>query len=496
MVKAVVIGSGFGGLAVAIRLQSQGFQVTILEKNEKIGGHAYQFIKQGYTFDMGPSIITELPIIQDIFSRAGKKIEDYLDIVPLNPYYRIYFHDKSYIDYSGDREDMVRQMSIFSVDDARNYDSFMKYTSELYKVVITNKLASTPFTFKRLLTFLPTAFKLKIITPAYKTVAQYFKHPKNRFVFSFHSLFVGGNPFIAPSIYLMIPYLEKVGGIWFSKGGMYSLVKAMEKIFLELGGTIYTNSEAKEIEVDKGIARSVKTSEITYEADLVVSNAHIAHTMKDLIPSSHRKKWTDTYITSKKYSMSTVLIFLGVKKQYPELMHHTLILSERYKELVKDIFERKVLAQDFSMYLHVPSRTDPMMAPEGCESMYVLIPVPNLNGDTDWNTELRPYTDRIIAFLEEDFGLTDLRKNIEVLEIFGPNDFEQQRNNYLGAAWSFEPRLLQSASFRPHNKNEDIKNLYMVGASTHPGAGVPGVLLSAEATEKLIREDFNIHYDR
>jgi phytoene desaturase len=490
--KIIVIGSGFGGLGLAIRLQAAGFDVTIMEKNEMVGGHAYQLKKDGYTFDMGPSLITAPDIIKAVFSAAGRKMEDYLDLIKLDPYYRIYFHDGNYIDYTGDSEKMKEQMAKFSPADAQNYDRFMENCHKIYDAVITDGLGSMPFmSWRTMFNFIPKALKLNALLPAYTYVKRFFKHPNHRFTFSFHPLFIGGNPFRSPSVYLMIPYLEKAGGVWFTKGGMYSLVRAFEKLFLELGGQIQTSSEIKEIVVENGRTTGVVANDIFTPADAVVSNADIAHTYKHLIKSQNRKKWTDAKIDRTSTSMSAFLLYIGTKKQYPQLLHHTLILSERYKHLVKDIFDNKILPEDFSMYLHAPTRSDSEMAPEGSESMYVLIPVSNLSGDIDWNTMAQPYTERILNFLENEFGLEDLQKNIEVLEVFTPVDFKINRNSYLGSPWGFEPKLTQTAYFRPHNRSQDISNLYFVGAGTHPGAGLPGVLLTAEATEKVINQDFD-----
>jgi phytoene desaturase len=287
----------------------------------------------------------------------------------------------------------------------------------------------------------------------------------------------------------MIPYLEKEGGVWFSRGGMYSLVEALVEIIEELGGTFKLNTEVERIEISSGKASGVKTKNGLENYDLVVSNAHIAHTFTELLDERDLDKWKNQKIKEKKFSMSCYLAYIGVKKKYPQLKHHTLILSERYKELVDEIFDEKSMPDDFSMYLHVPSRTDKSMAPDNCESMYVLIPTPNLKADFDWSKKEEEYTDKVLNFLENDFGLTGLRENIEVLETYTPLDFESERNNYIGSAWGLQPTLFQSANFRPHNRNEDIENLYLVGASTHPGAGVPGVMLTAETTEKLILED-------
>lgn len=491
--KIIIIGSGFGGLAEAIRLQARGFAVTILEKNALVGGHAYQFKKNGYTFDMGPSLITAPEIIKSVFRAAGKEIADYLELIKLDPYYRIYFHDQTYLDYSGDAQTMKAQMAAFHVGDAKNYDCFMQDCRKIYEAVIVDGLGSTPFNrLQTMLAFLPRALRLKAILPGYSFVKRYFQDARHRFTFSFHPLFIGGNPFRAPSVYLMIPYLEKVGGVWFTIGGMYSLVQAFARLFEELGGEIKTNTEVSKIAVQNGRATGVIADGKFLRAEAVISNADWAHTQKNLIASEHRRKWTNRRIEKLDYSMSAFLLYLGVRRQYPQLQHHTIILSHRYKELIRDIFDHKILADDFSMYLHAPTKTDPALAPDGCESLYVLVPVPNLAGNVDWTKTAQPFAEKILKYLEEDFGLHDLRAHLDVLEIFTPEHFKQRRNSYLGTPWGVEPKLTQTAYFRPHNRSEEIENLYFVGAGTHPGAGLPGVLLTAEATEKLVVADLGL----
>lgn len=487
--KIVIIGSGFGGLAAAIRLQAKGMQVTLLEKNAKVGGHAYQLVKDGYTFDMGPSIITAPDLIQRVFECAGTRMEDYLNLVKLDPFYRIHFHDSTFLDYTDDSEQMKQQMAQFSTDDADNYDRFMAHTRQLYDAVITDGLGATAFDLPTMLGFLPRALRLRALMPAYDFVKRYFNEPRHRFTFSFHPLFIGGNPFRAPAVYLMIPYLEKTGGVWFCKGGMYTLVRALEDVFKQLGGVVETDAEVERIVVENRCATGVIAKREFYEADAVISNADLIHTYGELIPSEQRRKWSDKRLRKIQYSMSAFLLYIGVRKKYPQLKHHTLILSQRYKGLIDDIFDNKVLPDDFSMYLHTPSQTDPAMAPEGCESLYVLIPVPNLESGVNYEKTKAAYTDRVLTFLENAFGLTDLKRSIEVLETFTPSDFKRERNNHLGSAWGVEPKLTQTAYFRPPNRSEDIKHLYFVGASTHPGAGVPGVLLTAETTVKLVAKD-------
>lgn len=490
MKKIIVIGSGFGGLAEAIRLQALGFDVEVFEKRQQVGGRAYQLKKSGYTFDMGPSLITAPFIIESVFRAAGRSMSDYLSITPLDPFYRIYFHDKSYMDYSGDSQKMKAEMAKFNEEDAANYDRFFEEVKPIYDAVITDGLGASPFlTWKSFLNFVPRALSLGGLRPVYSFASKFFKDERNRFAFSFHPLFIGGSPFRAPSIYIMIPYLEKAAGVWYSKGGMYSLVQAFEKVLLEIGGKIRTSAEVTEIVVRDGQAQGIVANGEFHRADAVVCNGDVPFTYKNLIGAEHRKKWTDRAIDKLHITMSCYLLYIGTKKQYPQLKHHTLILSQRYKELVRDIFDRKVLADDFSIYLHVPTRTDETMAPPGCESMYLLVPVPHLGSGIDWKEKAEPFKNRILDFLENDFGMSDLRKNIEVLEMFTPLDFEAQLNSHLGNAFAIEPRLTQSAVFRPHNKSEDIERLYFVGAGTHPGGGVPGVLLSAEATAKCVVED-------
>ncbi len=490
MKKIIIIGAGIGGLSLAIRLQAKGFQVTVLEKNTNIGGHAYQLKLDGYTFDLGPSLITIPDLIRKIFEAAGKKLEDYLELISLNPYYRIYFHDRTCIDYSGDTDKMKEQLGKFNSKDAENYNSFIQYTGQIYDQVINKGLGSQPFGWKRLIQFAPKAIQLKVPLSAYNAVKGYFKDFRSRFTFSFNPLFIGGSPFRASAVYLMIPYLEKTGGVWYTRGGMSSLVQAMKKIFLEISGELKIDSEVTEIAVKNGKAIGAIANDKLYEADAVVSNAHFAHTYRDLIKSEHRRKWSNRKVNRMAYSMSAFMLYLGLKKRYPKLLHHTLIIAERYKELIKDIFDRKILADDFSVYCHAPTRTDDSMAPKGGESLVILAPVPNLAGKIDWDEMTQPFGDKILNFMEHNFGLSDFRANIEVMKLLNPNDYANHFNDYLGSAWGLEPRLTQTASLRPGNRSEDIDRFYLVGASTHPGAGIPGVMLTAEATEFAILEDF------
>ena len=490
--RAVVVGSGFGGLALAIRLQAAGLDVTLLEKREKIGGRAYQLRDRGYVFDMGPSLVTAPSIIDGVFRAAGARLEEYVDLIAMDPYYRVYFHDGTHLDYVGDPERMKKQMEVFHPGDAARFDTFMDEIRPIYDAVIGDRLGAKPFhTLRTMLGFLPRMARLKAYQPVTSFVNRHFEDFRHRFLYSFHPLFVGGNPFHTPAVYLMIPFLEKEGGVWFTRGGMYSLVEAMGRLFRGMGGRIHTGVEVTKIRVEGGRAVGVESEGDFFPGDVVVSNADVGHTYKHLVDPEHRRRWTDRKIDRTDFTMSCFLLYLGTRKQYPSLQHHTLILSERYRGLLKDIFRKKVLPDDFSMYLHVPTRTDPGMAPEGSESMYVLIPVANNRSGIDWEAEKDVFADRVLRFLEE-WGLDGLRENLEVLHLFTPDDFARELNAFHGNAFAVEPKFTQTAWFRPHNRSEDIRGLYLVGAGTHPGAGVPGVFLSAEATYASIAEDVGL----
>lgn len=488
--RAVVIGGGFGGLAAAIRLQSMGFATTILEKNTQLGGRAGRIREKGYVFDAGPSLITAPTVIDALYKSAGTTLAQRLPLVALDPYYRVHFHDGTWIDYSGDAEAMKAQMRRFDVRDADAYDRFQADADPVRQTVMSDALGGAPLdTWGKMLRFVPKALRLKAFLPLHFHVSRYFRDFRHRFLFSFHPLFIGGDPFRSPSIYRMISSLEKVEGVWFTPGGMHSLVESLAALFQEKGGQILLGSEVERIVVEGGRAKAVVVQGVEHPADLVVSNADVGHTYRDLVPVASRAHWTDRRIEKLDQSMSCFLLYLGVKRRYDKLHHHTLILSERYRELVRDIFERKILPDDFSLYLHSPTRTDHSLAPEGCESIYVLSPVANNKSGIDWEKEKDRYAAKILEFLEA-WGLEGLRENLEVCKIVTPDHFQHNLNSLDGNAFGISPGLLQTGVLRPHNRSEDVSNLYFVGAGTHPGAGVPGVLLSAQAMEKCVREDF------
>ena len=490
MSDIVVIGSGFAGLASAIRLQAAGHRVTIVEKREKVGGRSYQLIDREYVFDMGPSLITAPDLIDDVFAAAGKRTADYVTIVPLDPFYRLYFDDGRYFEYTGDQERMEAEIRRFNPADVEGYRRFMAGIQTIYERAFAD-LAHQPFLkradFARIM---PELVRLKAIRSVYSYVASFITDPHLRMVFSFHPLFLGGNPFRASSIYAIIPYLERLGGVHFAMGGMYSLVEGFARLFRELGGQIVTDAEIAEITITAGRATGVRTSDgRLFPADIVVSNADVALTYKQLIAPEWRRRWTDHRVERQRYSMSSFLLYLGLDRHYDKFKHHTILIGDRYKGLVNDIFGGR-MAEDFSIYLHAPTMTDPSMAPAGHESVYLLVPVPHLGSDeVDWARDGDRFRDRIVEYLEHDFGLKDFSKAITVEHRFTPLDFERELNSYLGTGWQIEPTLFQSAYFRPHNRSEDVRGLYIAGAGTHPGAGLPGVLLSAEITAGLVNRD-------
>ena len=489
--RIIVIGSGFGGLATASRLLSQGHDVTIFEKRDKPGGRAYVYDVNGFKFDGGPTVITAPFMFDDIYKAAGKKREDYITFVPCNPFYRIFDHNGKSFDYNNDHEFTLGEIKKRNPTDAEGYEKFLGTTKAIFDKGFI-ELADKPFLkFTDMLKVAPDLIKLQSYKSVYKYVSQYIEDDFLRRCFSFHPLLVGGNPFDTTSIYAMIHYLEREWGVHYAMGGTGAIVKALVDLIEDQGGSIHLNAEIDEILVENGEAKGIrlKDGEI-HNADVVVSNADVAFTYKNMINKKHRKKYTDRKIERTKYSMSLFVIYFGTKKRYLDsgLAHHNIILGERYKGLLSDIFHDKKLADDFSLYLHMPTITDPSMAPEGHEAFYVLSPVPHLDSGTDWNEMAPKYRDAIMQFLEDNY-LPGLQENLVAEHYIDPLHFQDTLNSFKGSAFSVEPILTQSAWFRPHNRSEDVDNLYFVGAGTHPGAGLPGVLSSAIIAENLICEN-------
>ncbi len=485
--KIIVIGSGFGGLSAAIRLQAQGHQVTILEQRDKPGGRAYVYEQDGFTFDGGPTIITAPWLIDGIFASAGKRTEDYVKLVQIDPFYNIRFEDGSVFHYNNDRERLLSEIARFNPDDVAGYQRLRAHADEILKAGMA--LIDKPFTHASdMARVAPELLRLRAYQSVYAFAARYLKDERLRQVFSFHPLLIGGNPFEASSLYALIHPLEQEWGVWFAMGGTGALVRGMARVFEEIGGDLRLNTSAVEIAVDArtGRATGVRLADGGFvAADTVVSNADVAFTYLNLVPARFRRHNTDARVRAFRYSMSLFVIYFGTDQKYENVAHHEILMGPRYKELLTDIFTRKTLAPDFSLYLHRPTATDPSLAPEGCDAFYALSPVPHLESGIDWATQRKPYRDAIIGYLEERY-LPDLSRHIVTERVIDPLHFQDTLSSYLGSAFSVEPTLTQSAWFRPHNVSEDIPNLYFAGAGTHPGAGLPGVMSSGKIVADMI----------
>lgn len=538
---AVIIGSGFGGLSLGIRLQSLGFDTTIVEKLDAPGGRAYVRRADGFTFDMGPTVITVPHFIEELFSlereraalgqpdfppqvlespratsgiSGGPNTSRYVDIVPISPFYRIYFDGISpgpgqapYFDYDGDREHTLAQIRALAPEDVEGYEQFHAAAKAIFERGFL-QLGYTHFgDLGAMLRVVPDLMRLDAVRPLFSFTSKYFKSPLMRQVFSFEPLLIGGNPLSVPAIYAMIHFVEKTWGIHFAMGGTGALVRAFVRKFEELGGIMRYNAEVKRIDVtdDAGnpprgrfgrrVARGVTLADGSrLQADLVVSNGDYANTYMKLVDPKYRLINSDTRIKLSRQSMSLVVIYFGFRADGLDLdlRHHNIILGPRYEELLTDIFSRKVLAEDFSQYLHIPSLTDPSLAPPGHHAAYTLIPVPNNASNLDWSKLGEPFVDKVLRFLDERGYIPGLMERLVHKSFVTPQYFEGALSSWLGNGFGLEPVLTQSAFFRPHNHSEDIRNLYLVGASAQPGGGTPSVMMSAKMTARLIAQDFAI----
>jgi phytoene desaturase len=487
--RVIVVGAGFGGLAAAVRLQAAGHDVQLVERRGQLGGRAGQLVVDGFTFDMGPSLITAPWLLDELWAAGNARVADDVELLPLRPAYRIYFADGRAFDYGGSPAEMEAQVRAFAPGDVAGYRRFMAATAKIYGRAFEDLAGQSFHRLSTMLRVAPELLRLNAVQSVYDFVSRYLRDPALRTVFSFHPLFIGGNPFRASAIYAIVPHLEQQGGVWYARGGMHALVQGMHRLFTRLGGQTRLGAAVAEIVVDEPRRRAAGVRLATGEvlpADLVVVNADVATTYLQLIPPRWRRHLSERRVRGFRYSMSCFLLYLGLDRRYAKLRHHTIIMSARYRTLIRDIFDGRGLPPDPSLYLHAPSKTDPSMAPPGGESLYVLAPVPHLGRGVDWTTAAGPFRDRLVGFLEHEFGLTGLAEAIRVERWFTPLDFEGELASYLGAAFSIEPTLWQSAYFRPHNVAADLKDLYFVGAGTHPGAGLPGVLLSARIVADLV----------
>lgn len=494
-IRAAVVGSGFGGLAVAVRLQNAGFRTTIFEARDKPGGRAYVYEEDGFTFDAGPTVITAPHVFEELFQEAGRRLSDHVELVAVEPFYRLQWEDGTRFDYDGDAEAMVAQIEALRPGDGEGYLAFVEYATRVFRAGY-EELAATPFlTLWDMVRVAPDLIRLRADRSVYDAVSRFVEDERVRQALSFHSLLVGGNPFETSSIYTLIHHLERKWGVFFPRGGTGALVRALVRLFEELGGELRLSEPVERIEVDRANGRprhriSTPASPLQ-DFDLVVSNADLHHTYADLLSSVPGARRMARRLEAMEWSMSLFVLYFGTDRRYDdEVAHHTILFGERHRDLLREIFHGDRVPEDFSLYLHAPTVTDPSLAPPGCEAFYVLAPVPHLaNAPVDWGSTARGYADRILEYLET--HLPDLRSHIVTERWFTPTDFREVLRSYHGSAFSCAPLLTQSAWFRPHNRDDRIPALYLVGAGTHPGAGVPGVMNSAKATAGLVLEDFS-----
>lgn len=483
---AIVIGAGFGGLAAAIRLTARGYRVTVVEKLEQAGGRASVFRQNGYTFDAGPTIVTAPFVFEELWKICGKQMSDYVDLRRMDPFYQIRFDDGDVFTCNDDADFMRSEIARFNPDDVAGYERFLKESETNYKVGF-ERMGERPFSrFTDILKYLPSLITHRADRSVYDHVAKHITHEKLRAALSFHPLFVGGNPMRVTSIYSLIAYLEREWGVHYVMGGTGALVNAMVKLMKQEGGSLLLNSPVEKILLKQGRAAGVRLEggrEIA--SDIVVSNADALWGYENLLPDHKPKRWTERKRKNVNFSMSLFVWYFGTRRKYPDVGHHTILMGPRYQGLLKDIFDRKVLADDFSLYLHRPSATDPDVAPAGGDAFYVLAPVPHLESGVDWNTMAEPYRKKIEAYLAKTV-MPGFGDDIAASMVMTPLDFKSRLNAPHGAAFGPEPLFSQSAWFRPHNVSEEVEGLYLVGAGTHPGAGLPGVVTSAKVLDDVV----------
>jgi phytoene desaturase len=483
---AVVIGSGFGGLAAALRLGARGWRVTVLEKLDAPGGRAYVYRQDGFTFDAGPTIITAPYLLEELWSLCGRRLADDLDLRAVDPFYRIRFDDGTEMSATADQAAMRAEVARISPEDVTGFDRFMRDSAKIYDVAFVQMVEQPFHRFKTLLTSAPDLIRLQGYRSVFSKVSDYFRHPKLRIAFSFHPLLIGGNPLTTTAYYCLVGHLERTHGVHFAMGGTGAVVQGMVRLIEGQGNTLRCNAAVQRILVEDGRATGVELEGgERIAADIVVSNADAASTYAQLLAKHPRRRWTDRKLARASYSMSLLVWYFGTNRRYEDVYHHTMVLGPRYEELLRDIFTRKRLTPDFSLYLHRPTMTDTSLAPPGCDTFYVLAPVPNLRSGTDWTTEAEPYRAAIQQRLETTL-MPGLGQHIVTSRMLTPLDFRDRLQSYNGAAFAMEPQLFQSAWFRPHNLSEEVRNLYLVGAGTHPGAGMPGVISSAKILDHIV----------
>ena len=484
--KIIVIGSGFGGIAAALRMKAKGYAVTLIEKHPDLGGRARVFKKEGFTFDAGPTVITAPNLLEELFALFNKNISDYVKIIPLKLWYRFIFDDKKSFDYSGDEELMKKEIEKYSIDDFVGYQKLVKLTEKIFDKGFT-ELSSKPFNnISFMLKQVPALLKLKSYKSVYELISTYISDNKLRKIFSMHPLLVGGNPFTTTSIYTLILFLEKKWGIHYSLGGTGNLVKAFEKLMKEEKIEIIKNSSVTELtNLNNEIVSVTVNNKDVLKADYIICNSDPPNVYKNLIKPNNYGFLFNKKIERMNYSMGLFVYYFGSKKQYNDVAHHTICFGKSYKDHLNKIFEKKELSEDISYYLHRPTATDPSMAPPGQDCFYVLVPVPNNLSNINWHKEGEKFKQLIINKMSEQI-LPNLKENITADFYVTPDYFENDLSTLHGSGFSIQPKFTQSAYFRFHNKSEIFNNLYFVGAGTHPGAGIPGVISSAKVLDELL----------
>jgi phytoene desaturase len=487
---AAVIGSGFGGLALAIRLQSAGIRTTLFEALDEPGGRAGRFEAQGFRFDMGPSVVTDPTCLEELFALSGRSMADYAPMLPVAPFYRLLWEDGSRFDYSNDEAALLAQIAARNSSDVEGYRRFMEYSAAVLAAGYQNLGHVAFLDFRSMLAAGPKLLRHQAWRSVWSKLSSFIEDPQLREAFSFHTLLVGGNPFTASSIYALIHALERKWGVWFPKGGTQALVDALVRLFTDLGGELLLGTPVAAIEAAGSHVLGVATADgRTRRFDAIASNADVMHSYRDLLAGHPRGAQAAAALERKRWSPSLFVLYFGLKRAHPDIPQHSILFGPRYRGLLHDIYETGALAPDFSLYLHHPTATDPDLAPEGCSAFYALAPVPHLGKlPVDWSQIAPAYADRILDALERRL-IPGLRSDLVMTRIFTPDDFRTRLSAHLGSAFSLEPLLLQSAWFRTHNRDDRLGNLYFVGAGTHPGAGIPGVVGSAKATARLMLAD-------
>jgi phytoene desaturase len=489
MKRAAIIGAGFGGLALGIRLQSAGIDTTILEARDRPGGRAYVWHRQGYVFDAGPTVITDPACLRELWALSASDMAADVDLMPVAPFYRLNWPDGTNFDYSNDDPALMQEIAKLDPADVDGYRRFLRYSEGVF-VEGYEKLGAVPFLdFKSMLRAAPQLARYQAWRSVYSVVSGFVRNEKLRQALSFHTLLVGGNPMTTSAIYALIHKLERDGGVWFARGGTNQLIEGMAQHFQRLGGTLRLADPVAAIEARAGRIHGVTTqSGWCAEFDAVASNGDVVRTY-DLVTGSPRGAKAAARLRKKRYSPSLFVLHFGARGEWRDIPHHTILFGPRYQGLLSDIYDRGRLPEDPSLYLHHPTVTDPAMAPPDCSTFYALAPVPHLGKlDIDWATEGPAYAERVLSILEERL-MPGLRDKIELSFHYTPQDFADDLGAHLGSAFSLEPLLTQSAYFRVHNRDDVLRNLYFVGAGTHPGAGIPGVVGSAKATAGLMIDD-------